>query len=147
MQPLYFEDYTPDLQFRTRRRTVTETDLVQFVGVSGMFESLFVDREYIDAHPTYTGRLIPGALTYAISEGLVIQEGILHDRGIAFVGLELRAEAPVYVGDTLCVEVSTAETRETRKPDRGIVVTDHRVLNQRDESVMTLRVTRMIKRR
>ncbi len=147
MEPLYFEDYTPELRFKTRARSVTETDLVNFVGVAGMFESLFVDREYARANELYAGRLVPGALTYAFSEGLVIQEGILHDRGLAFLGLELRALKPVYVGDTIHVLVVTAETRPTRKTDRGIVVTDHRVVNQRGEEVMQLRVTRLVRRR
>ena len=147
MDALYFEDYKADLQFRTRARTITEADLVNFVGVSGMFESLFVDREFVEAQEMYAGRLVPGALTYAISEGLIIQEGILHGRGLAFVGLELRAEKPVYVGDTIHVDVAVAETRPTRRADRGIVVTDHRIVNQRDEVVMTLRVTRLVRTR
>ena len=147
MEPLYFEDYKPELKFRTRARTITETDLVNFVGLSGMFESLFVDQEYIAGQQIYEGRLIPGALTYAISEGLVIQEGILHERGLAFLGLELRAEKPVYVGDTIHVEVETDETRPTRRPDRGVVITTHSVLNQREEPVMRLRVTRLVRKR
>jgi len=147
MEPLYFEDYAPGLRLRTRRRSITETDLVNFIGLSGMFESLFIDREYIETHPSYSGRLVPGALTYAIAEGLVVQEGVLHDRGLAFLGAEIRAERPVYVGDTLCVEVEIAATRPTRQADRGIVETSHRVLNQRDEVVMTLRITRLIRRR
>ncbi len=147
MEPLYFEDYRPDLKFCTKARTITETDLVNFVGVSGMFESLFIDREYVAAQQMYEGQLVPGALTYAISEGLVIQEGILHGRGLAFLGLELRAEKPVYVGDTIHVEVETAETRETRRADRGIVITDHRVVNQKDDVVMSLRVTRLVRTR
>ena len=147
MEPLYFEDYKPDLKFRTRARTITETDLVNFIGLSGMFESLFVDQEYIAGQEIYEGRLIPGALTYAISEGLVIQEGILHERGLAFLGLELRAEKPVYVGDTIHVEVGTDETRPTRRPDRGIVITSHSVVNQNGDPVMRLRVTRLVRKR
>ncbi len=147
MEPLYFEDYKPDLEFRTRARTITETDLVNFIGLSGMFESLFIDQEYIAGQELYEGRLVPGALTYAISEGLVIQEGILHERGLAFLGLELRAEKPVYVGDTIHVEVETGETRPTRRDDRGIVITNHSVVNQNGDPVMRLRVTRMVRKR
>jgi acyl dehydratase len=43
--------------------------------------------------------------------------------------------------------VRLAEKRETRRADRGIVTTDHRVINQRGEEAMTCRVTRMIRRR
>lgn len=147
MEPLYFEDYGPDLSLRTMGRTVTETDLVTFVGLSGMYESLFIDREFLGRQSTYSGRLVPGALVYAISEGLVVQSGILHDRGLAFLGLEMTIHRPVYVGDTLHVEVGLASKRETRHSDRGIVTTENRVVNQRGEATMTCTITRMIRRR
>lgn len=147
IEPLYYEDYVTDLEVVTIARTVTETDLVNFVALSGMYESLFIDQEYIKAQSTYSGRLVPGALVYAMSEGLIVQTGLLHGRGLAFLGLELSIRRPVYVGDTVRVAVRLAEKRETRHADRGIVTTAHRVLNQRDEETMLARVTRMIRRR
>lgn len=147
MEALYFEDYGPDLRVRTLARTLTETDLVNFIALSGMYESLFIDAEYLRAQSTYSGRLVPGALVYAVSEGLVVQTGLIHDRGLAFLGLEMTIRRPVYVGDTVHVEVALASKRETRHPDRGIVTTEHRVVNQRGEEVMRCAVTRMIRRR
>lgn len=147
MDAPYFEDYTPEFRLRTMGRTVTETDLVNFVGLSGMYESLFVDQEHLKNQSTYTGRLVPGALVYAIAEGLAIQSGILRDRGLAFLALELAVRAPTYVGDTIHVDISLASKRETRHADRGIVVTRHAVRNQRDEEVMSAKITRMIRRR
>lgn len=147
MEPLYYEEYEPDLRVRTLARTLTETDLVNFVALSGMYESLFIDRESLAAQSTYSGRLVPGALVYAISEGLVIQTGLIHDRGLAFLGLEMTIRRPVYVGDTIHVEVGLASKRETRHADRGIVTTAHRIVNQRAEEVALCSVTRMIRRR
>jgi len=146
MDALYFEDYEPDASFRTLARTITETDLVNFIGNTGMYESLFMDTEYLDKS-MYEGRLVPGALTYGFSEGLIIQTGVIHDRGMAFLGAEIRTENTVYVGDTIHVVVEVAETRATRRTDRGIVITNHRVINQRGEVVMSLRITRMIRAR
>jgi acyl dehydratase len=147
IEPLWYEDYIPDNPFTTLARTVTETDVVNFVALSGMYESLFMDLETLRREPTYSGRLVPGSLVFVLSEGLIILTGLLHDRGMAFLGLEMTVRRPVYVGDTIRVEVSLAEKRETRHADRGIVTTAHRVLNQRDEETMQLRVTRMIRRR
>jgi acyl dehydratase len=90
---------------------------------------------------------VPGALVYAIAEGLAVQSGILRDRGLAFLGLELAVRRPTYVGDTIDVSIALAFKRETRHADRGIVVTEHSVRNQRDEEVMNARITRMIRRR
>jgi len=144
---LWYEDYASDFELVTMARTVTETDLVNFIALSGMYESLFIDVEHLRQQSTYSGRLVPGALVYALSEGLVVQSGLIRDRGLAFLGLQLEIRRPVYVGDTIHVVVRLAEKRETRRPDRGIVTTDHRVINQRREEAMSCRVTRMIRRR
>ena len=44
-------------------------------------------------------------------------------------------------------DVETKEMRTTRREDRGIVIANHSVYNQRDETVLTCIVTRMIRRR
>ena len=54
--------------------------------------------------------------------------------------------APVLEGDTIRVEVEVTDKRETRKADRGIVTYRHRVLNQRDETVLEATLQRMIRR-
>ena len=66
---------------------------------------------------------------------------------LAFLGAEIRVSAPVYVNDTLRVHVELVSARETARPDRGLVVTRHRVVNQRGEEVMTYSATRLILRR
>lgn len=148
MPPMFFEDYNSETRLSTLARTVTETDLVNFVGLAGFYEPLFMDKEYLQRESPYKGgRLIPGALTYSLSEGLIIQTGALHGTGIAFLGLDLKITRPVYVGDTIRVEVETIEARPSTRPDRGIVITMHHVYNQRDEEVMTCKVTRLVRRR
>lgn len=144
----YFEDYEPGTTIRTTGRTVTETDVMNFLGIAGMHEPLFLDQEYVREHTPYSGRLVPGALTYAMAEGLVVQTGVLHERGLAFLGLdELRIPRPVYVGDTIRVLVEIVETRPTRRPDRGVIMAKHEVRNQHDVEVMTFTITRMVLRR
>src|SRR5207247_3217686 len=94
--------------FRTASRTITETDLVNFVTLAGFNEPLFWDAAHA-AEGGYTGRLVPGALTYALAEGLVIQSHVLHGTGLAFMHMELDVRAPVFVGDTITVVVETTE--------------------------------------
>ncbi len=61
---------------------------------------------------------------------------------------ELRWRAPVRAGDQLRLRLSVVDTRtSTSKPDRGIVVFDEELLNQRDEVVMSLRATLFMLRR
>jgi acyl dehydratase len=145
-QGLTFEAHTIGAKFHTRRRTVSETDIVTFVNLCGFIEPLFVDMEYVAHQSVFKKRAAPGALTFALSEGLIIQTGLIHGTGMAYLGGEMRLVAPVLEGDTIQVEVEVADKRETKKPDRGIVSYTHRVSNQRGEIVLEARLQRMIRR-
>lgn len=145
-QGLYFEDCQPGDTYTTARRTVTETELVNFTTLCGFFEPLFMDRPYVESETPYARRIAPAALTFSLAEGLAILSGIMHKTGIALLGVEMQVLGPVFIGDTLGVEIQVLEKKETRKPERGIVVFRHRVLNQDDQAVLEYKVTRMIRR-
>ena len=143
---LTFEEHSIGARYRTLARTVSETDIVTFVNLCGFTEPLFVDMEYVARESVFKRRVAPGALTFALSEGLVIQTGLIHGTGMAYLGGELRLVAPVLEGDTIHVDVEIVDKRETSKPDRGVVTYQHRILNQRGETVLEARVQRMIRR-
>jgi acyl dehydratase len=143
----WWEDYAPDWTLTTGRRTVTEFDILSFVTLVGMNEALFMDAEYIANDTPFCRRIAPGALVFSYAEGLVIQTGHLHGSAIAFLGAELKMQGPVYLGDTIEVNVSLAERRETSKPDRGLVTTRNRVTNQSGDAVLEYLATRMLRRR
>jgi acyl dehydratase len=143
---LTFEEHAVGATFTTLARTVSETDIVTFVNLCGFTEPLFMDMEYVARESVFGKRAAPGALTFALSEGLIIQTGLIHGTGMAYLGGEIRVVAPVLANDTLRVEIEVADKRETKKPDRGIVTYRHRVLNQRGDMVLEARVQRMIRR-
>ena len=143
---LTFEAHRVGAVYRTRQRTVSETDIVNFVNLCGFIEPLFLDMEYVARESIFKRRAAPGALTFALAEGLIIQTGLIHGTGMAWLGGELKIVAPVLEGDSIRVEVEIVDKRETKKPDRGVVTYRHRVLNQRDEMVLEAKVQRMIRR-
>ena len=143
---LTYEETTVGMGFRTLARTVSETDIVNFVNLCGFTEPLFMDMDYVARESVFGRRAAPGALTFALAEGLIMQTGAIHGTGMAFLGGDLRIGGPVLQGDTIHVEVEVVDKRETKKPDRGIVTYQHRVRNQRGELVLETRVQRMIKR-
>src|SRR5512134_74442 len=145
-QGVTFEKHAIGKVYRTLARTVSETDIVNFVNQCGFTEPLFLDMEYVKRESVFGRRAAPGALTFSLSEGLVMQTGLIHGTGMAWLGGELRVVAPVLEGDTIRVEVEVTDKRETRKTDRGIVTYRHRVLNQRDEVVLEATIQRMIRR-
>ncbi len=143
---LTFEDHEIGATYHTRARTVSEADICAFVNLCGFTEPLFYDMEYVARESVYAGRPAPGAFTFALSEGLIIQTGLIHGTGMAFLGGDIRIAGPVLAGDTLRVAVTVADKRETKKADRGIVTYEHQVSNQRGEVVLEARIKRMIRR-
>jgi acyl dehydratase len=141
---MHFADQKVGLRFRTRRRTVTEFDLMTFATAFGFNESLFMDAD-APLELGFKGRLIPGALTLSIAEGLVIGSGALTDTGMAFLGGNMEVKQPVYVGDTLEVWVEVTAAKLTSRGDRGVVTTRNEVRNQRGEVVLVFTPSRMIR--
>ena len=139
-----FEEMPVGDTFRTARRTVTETDLVTFVNWGGFNEPLFLDASHA-SEAGYTGRLVPGAMIYAIAEGLLLQTNVLHGTGLAFLHMELTVQHPVYVGDTLYAIVETTGSRPSSKAGRGVVTSRVSVRNQRDEEVLVYTPVRLIR--
>jgi acyl dehydratase len=132
--------------FRTASRTITETDLVNFITLFGFNEPLFWDAHHA-ASAGYEGRLVPGALTYCMAEGLVLQTHVLHGTGLAFLGMQLDVKKPVVVGDTLSAIVEVTAAREASSGARGIVTTRVSVRNQHDDEVLVYVPVRMIRGR
>ena len=129
--------------FRTAARTITEADVVTFVTLAGLNEPLFMDESGAKA-AGYKGRLVPGTLTFTYAEGLVMQSGVIHGTGMAFLGSTLDVKAPVFVGDTITVVVEVLESRPTSKGDRGIVTTRNTVVKGDGTVVLVYEPKRMI---
>ena len=145
---MYFEDFAVGQELRTRGRTVYDYDIGALVSLAGMYEELFVNREYYEKESVFGRRVAPGLLTLCIAEGLVMSEEWFRDTGMAFLGLdELRLHAPVSPGDTIRVHVTIVETRASSQPGRGIVTAQHSVRNQDGVAVMTFRISRLVRGR
>ena len=129
------------MRLQTFRRTITETDLVNFISVTGMLEAIFIDATY--EHGAMGGRAVPGALTYTLIEGFILQS-MIQGTGLAMLELHQTIHAPVRVGDTVCAVDEVTGIRPTSKGGRAIVDSRIDVRNQRDELVMTYTAKRML---
>ena len=138
-----WEQLSPGQRFRTLNRTITETDLVLFTGVTGMLETIFIDRTFAAEQGAIQGQFVPAALTYCLIEGLLCQS-MIQGTGLAMLELNKQVLAPVRVGDTVHGEIEITSVRPTSKGNRGIVVSRIDVKNQKDEVVMTYEATRML---
>jgi 3-hydroxybutyryl-CoA dehydratase len=140
---LYWNDLTVGERFRTLNRTITEPDIVNFIGVTGMVETLFTDLSFGEEHGAIKGRVVPAACTYTMIEGLLCQS-TMQTTGLALLEVEKKVLKPVFAGDTVHAEVEVTAVRPTSKGNRGIVTTRNDVLNQRGEMVITYRAVRMM---
>src|SRR5262245_49399918 len=100
---IYWDDLPEGTRFQSRKRTVTETDLVNFVNLSWLGEELFANADPDDrASMPIAGRVVPGALVYIFAEGLTTPS--FQVGGMAFLGTSLEVHGPTLVGDTLHVQ-------------------------------------------
>lgn len=142
----YWDDVEPGYRFRTLGRTITEADITLFIGTVGMVEEMFTNLDYVASQSIIGSRPAPGSLVFCMSEGLLMQSTIQRT-GMAFMEADIKVHRPTNAGDTIHVECEVIEARATSKPERGLVRTSNRVINQRGEVVLTYNPLRMVKTR
>ena len=140
-QGFYWQDLSVGRRLRTHRRTITEADLVGFIGVTGMLEKIFIDATPMPGG--ISGRPVPALLTTALIEGFVFQT-MIQGTGLALLESTTKALAPVQVGDTIHAIVEVAGVKPTSKGNRAIVDSTITVYNQRDEPVLVYTAKRML---
>ena len=128
-------------RFRTFRRTITETDIINFISVTGMLETIFIDRTV--SHGAMKGRPAPGGLTYGLIEGLLMQ-GMVQGTGLALLEVHKKMLHPVVAGDTVWAEVEVTAIKPTSKNNRAVVTSRIDVKNQDGVDVMTYTAVRML---
>ena len=139
--PLW-QDLKVGQRYRTLRRTITETDLISFIGVTGQTEILFIDATFQGAIKG-DGRPVPSALTYSLIEGMLMQT-LIQSAGLALLEVTQRIKAPVLVGDSIHGEVEVTALRQTSKGNRAVVDTLVKVVNDKGVTVMEYDVKRLI---
>jgi 3-hydroxybutyryl-CoA dehydratase len=143
---MYFEDFESSGDLVTRGRTITESDVMAFAGLTGDYMELHTNEAY--AQGTKFGRRIAhGALVFSVSMGLATRMNTLDDTLLAFAGLDkLRFVDPVFLGDTIHVVKRVAERKELGA-DQGTVTFDTRVLNQHGKLVLAYMDRLLVRKR
>jgi acyl dehydratase len=137
----FWQDLEVGQKFQTFNRTVTETDLVNFISCTGMLEIIFIDAE--GAASAIGGRPVPAALTYSLIEGFILQT-MIQGTGLAMLECSQKVLAPVRVNDTIHAVVEVAGVKATSKGNRAIVDSSIEVFNQRSEPVLSYSARRML---
>jgi len=133
---MYFEEFEVGQKMVSPGRTITESDVVGFAGLSGDFNQIHTDAEYSKQTP-FGARVAHGLLGLSIASGLALRTGVLEGTVIAFREInDWKFVKPVFLGDTIHVEMEITATKALRRVGGGSVVIVMNVKNQNDETVM-----------
>jgi acyl dehydratase len=130
---LAFNDLTVGDEWESPARTVTESDVVAFAGLSGDFNPLHVDHVYARGTP-FGQPVAHGLLGLAIVSGLASQAPRVDT--VAFLAIrEWKFLLPIRFGDTVRVLTRVVALEVRSRGRRGAVTWHRRLLNQDDQVV------------
>ncbi|MFI5429597.1 MaoC/PaaZ C-terminal domain-containing protein [Aeromicrobium sp. UC242_57] len=121
---LYFNQLEQGTSYTSSGRTVTEADIVAFAGLSGDFNPLHMDAEWVRENTGFGARIAHGLLILSISSGL--RTPGLDDLAIqAYLNVDRRMSAPTFAGDTVhVVQTISGLKASSSKPGMGVVTLD-----------------------
>ncbi|MCQ6281665.1 MaoC/PaaZ C-terminal domain-containing protein [Bacillus sp. EB600] len=130
MYDKYFGYFSIGERWESSGRTITETDLVSFSGLTGDYSPLHTDIEYAK-NSFFKQRIAHGMLVLSFSFGLLKFEPSIV---IANYGLDrLRYIAPVFINDTIHVQLEVLDLHD-KGNGTGVVTVKHSILKQTGET-------------
>ena len=143
----YLDQFVVGEAHLTPSRTITESDVSLFAGLTGDYNEIHTSAEVARASH-FGARIAHGLLLLSISHGLLCRIDMIDGTGIGFAEIEnWKFIAPVFINDTVRVRVTVSALVPSRsKPDRGILKLLLEIINQRQEVVQRGTKVLMMKR-
>lgn len=133
---MYFEEFQIGQQIFTAARTITESDVVTFASLSGDYNQIHTDAEFSKTTP-FGQRVAHGLLCLSVASGLAMRTGVLEGTVMAFREVaEWKFIKPVFLGDTIHVDMEVIETKPLPRIGAGAVTITIQIKNQGDDVVM-----------
>lgn len=130
----YFEQFEIGQKLVTAARTITETDIVNFAGMTGDYNQIHTDAEYA-AQDTFGQRVAHGMLVQSIATGLAVQSGVIEGTVLAFREQSAKFSLPVFIGDTVHVKLEITEKKALPRLGGGNINMKYGVYNQHGKAV------------
>lgn len=131
---LFFDDVVVDQEWRSPRRTVTETDIVNFAGLSGDFNAIHMDHEFAKTS-VYRKPIAHGLLVLTMSSGLSVASPPMRTLALLTIR-DCQFKEPVFVGDTIHVWTKVLEKEVRARGRRGAITWQRHIINQHDKTVL-----------
>lgn len=143
---LRYEEIEVGSVYQTDTYTVTKEDIIDF---ASKYDPQYFHIDETKAEESmFHGLIASGLHTMGMCWRLWVDQNVIGDDVVAGVGFDnVRFVRPVYAGDTLSVTATFTDKKEDRKPERGFVTLRLEGANQRQERVLDVSVTFLVKRR
>ena len=144
----YFEEWIIGEEHLTPGRTMTETDIVMFAAMTGDYNQLHTNDQFMQKSQ-FGQRIGHGLLGLSVAHGLWARTGYIEETVIAFLGVnDWQFKRPFFMGDTLRVRFKAVEAKESKsRPDRGIIKWHLELINQNDQVIQEGFKTMMVQKR
>lgn len=147
MDGKHFEEFTVGDSYTSPWRYISESDLRQFLALTGLQEPLFESRQFLDSETDHETWIVPGYLTLSYSLGLFSRSGWIEGTGLAMLGAaDLEFLNPVSVGDEIRTRVEVSDTTPTSSDRGGVVDLEWDVLTQDDTVVLEMTSSHFIQK-
>jgi 3-hydroxybutyryl-CoA dehydratase len=124
----YFDDVEIGQEWESLGRTVTESDIVNFAGISGDFNPIHLDHEFAKTTP-FRQPVAHGLLIWSMGSGLGLFAPPM--RTLAFISVrEWNFDGPVFIGDTIRVRSKVLEKESRSRGRRGVITWAREIVNQ-----------------
>jgi|SRR5664279_6278485 acyl dehydratase len=145
MRDYYLDDLNPGDVFTSPSFELTEKDVIEFAEKYDP-QPFHLDRDAAKA--SHFGGLVAGGFqTAALAWALAQRTGVYRKCALAGIGIDrLRWRKPVWAGDVLTCRFMLLKKRiSSSRPGQGIAKCRFDVFNQRDEIVLTMDMTQLLK--
>src|SRR5260370_13460628 len=127
-QHLFFDDVQTNQEWESLGRTVTQTDIVNFAGLSGDFNPIHLDHEFAKTTP-FRRPIAHGLLVFSIASGLGISCPPMRTLALLKVQ-EWHFNGPIFIGDTIRVRSVVVNKEMRSRGRRGAITWQRQIMNQ-----------------
>ena len=133
MSGLYFEEFSVGQKVVTVGRTLSESNIFDFAGLTGDYNQMHTDAEFARGTP-FGQRIAHGLLGLSIGIGLLMRTGVLEGTVLAFREInEWKFVKPIFIGDTLHAQFEVTDVKALPRIGAGAINAAVQVLNQNNE--------------
>jgi 3-hydroxybutyryl-CoA dehydratase len=129
---LYFEEFEAGVELVTPGRTITETDIQLFAGLTGDYTQIHTNAEFCK-DTIFGQRVAHGLLGLSIASGLGARLGFIEGTAVALREVTWKFTGPIFIGDTIHLSIKVSEKKAMARLGMGLVTFDVSLINQKDE--------------